>query len=523
MFTYARLGDPRRGRLGNQLFQIASTIGLAITHAQIVRFPRWQYDYAFPSMVNLTGDVGKYQVVPEGHFHYEPEGFFLQSPNDNISIDGWRQSERYWEQCKPFVKAVLKFSDSIVGNVRGRYAAALSKPTIAISVRRGDFVDNPNYEQLPITYYLLALLEHFPKWQDYHILIFSDDLPYCQVHFEGLPNVFFAEGLDACEQLCLMAQCDHFIISNSTFSWWGAWLGEKKDTKVIRPARVFDGPLKAKNSEADYWPARWQAFDHAGRRLDLRDTTFTIPVFIDHAHRIQNLELSVCMLQRDFDTNILIGEQGSSAAWHLQQACQYGGFPQMKVFHRTKMLNDMALAVSTPYVVNWDCDVILPPLQLWLAVQRLRAGEDMVYPYDGRFARMPRSWHKKLERSLDIGVVGATEFTGKHGKPVPVASVGGAIMFNRESFIQGGLENENMISFAPEDHERIFRFKALGYTVSRVTGSLYHLDHWCGPDSSSKNPYFRRNHMELKKMKGMSPAKLAEYVEGWTWRQQALK
>lgn len=523
MFTYSHLGDPRHGRLGNQLFQIAATVGLARRYGHDYCFPKWDYTYAFPNMGQVEGTLSNTTPLLERHFHLDTHRNTPGLLSDfNFDVDGWRQSEAYWHGSPEEVRALLAFNPQTVEFVRGIFPGVFDRPTIALSVRRGDFVGNPNYAQLPITYYLLALLERFPDWRDHNVLVFSDDVPYCEVHLEALPNVYFAAGLDAVEQLCLMTQCQHFVISNSTFSWWGAWLGEKPGTRVIRPPRVFAGNLQAQHSERDYWPKRWEEFDHAGRRLDLRDVTFTIPVFIDHNHRRQNLELSVCLLQRDLDTHVLIGEQGSQAAY-LGDACAYGAFPQMKVFHRTKMLNDMALAVQTPYVVNWDCDVIVPPLQLWLAAERLRAGDDMVYPYDGRFARMPRTWHRPLERSLDIGVVGATEFTGKGGKPVPTASVGGAIMFNRASFVQGGLENEHMVSFAPEDVERFYRFQALGYAVSRVPGSLYHLDHWCGPDSSSRNPHFKRNHQELKKMRAMSPDELAAYVEGWPWRQAALK
>jgi predicted glycosyltransferase involved in capsule biosynthesis len=91
-------------------------------------------------------------------------------------------------------------------------------------------------------------------------------------------------------------------------------------------------------------------------------------------------------------------------------------------------------------------------------------------------------------------------------------------MFNRQSFLNGGGENEHMISFGPEDWERNHRFKALGYQVSRVAGSLYHLDHWIGPNSSGRNPYFKHNHNELDRVRAMTPDELDGYVSGWDWR-----
>lgn len=513
--TYSMLGHPRRGRLGNQLFQIASTIGLAIDNGHKFVFPDWKYAQYFEEPWPL-GKLGNLYVrkMPEAHFHHD--GRPLTDPVD-YDIDGWRQSLKYWQLYEPLVRMQFTFAKAFEEKIRKRFAKALQRPCIAISVRRGDFVGNPNYAQLPASYYYLALFEQFPDWADYNIIFFSDDIPYCRVHFEGLPGAYFADGTDI-EQLCLMSQCQHFIVSNSTFSWWGAYLGEKEDTRVIRPNYLFDGDLKKNNSDRDYWPARWEVFDHVGKRLDLRDVTFTIPVYIDHNHRRQNVALTVCMLQRDLDTNIIIGEQGSRVLAHMAKYAQYVDFGKLRAFHRTRMLNEMAQLATTGIVVNYDCDVVLPPIQLWLAAEKIRNGNDMVYPYDGRFARVPRTWFPKLEKALDLGIFGDTKFTGKNGHTMATTSVGGAIMFNRQSFLNGGGENEFMISFGPEDWERNYRFKALGYTVTRVDGSLYHMDHWCGPNSSSRNPYFRQNHNELDKVRAMKDDELEAYVTSWPWR-----
>lgn len=515
MVTYSKLGHPRRGRLGNSLFQIASTVGLAYDNGQDFRFPDWSYAKHFPAFWPHVGDVPRPTYVPESAFNYRPETL---APGRNWDVDGWRQSEEYFLDAEAEVRELLTFSPEIRQRVHEITHQLVDRddwrPLVAVSVRRGDFVGNPNYAQLPITYYLNAILDNFPDL-DAQFLVFSDDLAYCRVHFEALPHVWFADGLSDVEQLALMQACHHFVISNSTFSWWGAWLGEDLGSVVVRPPRNFAGELAEKNDERDYWPKRWTV----GRldRLDLTDTTFTVPVFIDHPHRAQNLELSVCVLQRDLDTHVLIGEQGSAHATHMATSCQYGAFPGLRRFHRTKMLNDMAKAVTTPLVVNWDADVFVPPLQHWLAADALRRGADVVYPFDGRCARVPRSWHQPLERALDIGIVGDTEFKGKATASAS-KSVGCAIYFNRAAFLAGGGENEKMISFGPEDVERWHRFHALGYDVRRIPGALYHLDHWCGPDSSSRNPDFKRNHQELKKIQAMDAEQLAAYVEAWPWR-----
>src|SRR5690606_35950519 len=138
-------------------------------------------------------------------------------------------------------------------------------------------------------------------------------------------------------------------------------------------------------------------------------------------------------------------------------------------------------------------DVIIPPLQLYEAVKAIRDGADVVYPYDGRFARVPRSYYHNIFQKKDIGVcVGKFKGTGENDK----LSVGGAVLFNRQSYFDGGGENERFISFGPEDRERYYRFTTLGYDVRRVPGRLFHIDHWRGKNSSMKNPFYNDGAME---------------------------
>ena len=514
MITFSRLG--KMGNLGNQLFELASSIGIATLYGHGYRFPEWQYSENFKGHF-APGHVPDAKLLSEKHYHYHD---WAIPENGNYDLKGWLQSEKYWKHKEDQIRGMFTFQEEFAAGVRNRFAQAFEKPTIAISIRRGDYVGNPNYELLPATYYIQALLKHFPDYKEHNIIFFSDDLPYCRVHFECLPNAWFTDNCSPIEQLCLMSQCDHFIIANSTFSWWGAYLGEKAGTKVIRPAYLFAGALLKQNDSKDFYPDRWISFDHKAEKLDLTDVTFTIPVLYDSHDRKQNIDLSVCMLQRDFETDIIIGEQGGRHFIYMAEWGKYIPFDDMKAFHRTKMLNDMAMLADTSIIVNWDCDVFVPPMQIWLAAEAVRNGQDMVYPYDGRFARVPRTWFKKVEHHLDIGIFGDTEFTGKKGKPMPVSSVGGAIFFDKNAFIDGGMENEKMISYGPEDCERWNRFHALGFKVLRIPGSLYHMDHFIGPNSSSRCPYFKANHIELAHIRAMKPEKLREYVDSWPWRHK---
>ena len=491
----------KHGRLGNQLFQITSVMGLAEKYGATAVFPTWKYESFFEESIP-HGEMQPNQIKEQFFHHYDLE------LKDDCDLFGYFQSEKY------FGKKRLHFKKKIVEEVKARHAKIFEKPTICIQVRRGDYVGNECYYQMPVTFYIDALLTHFPDWKDFNIVFISDDIEYCRTHFECMTNAFFITGQADIEDMILGSLCDHFIISNSSFGWWAAWLGEKPNSKIIHSGHCFAGKLSGQD-DRDYRPERWIKFKKDEYKLKLDDVTFTIPVSLDHLDRKRNLDLSLCLLQSAFYTNYIVSEQGGIKFAYMEKWVKYIRCDYYK-FHRTRMLNDMAHLAETPIIVNWDADVIVPPMQLFLAVEELRNGADMVFPYDGRFGRMPRAqWFPIMNKALDIGVVRAEKFKGRyHGHN----SVGGAVLFNKNAFIDGGMENENMISFGPEDCERNDRFKRLGYDVRQVPGTLFHMDHYVGINSSPANPQFKSNHAELEKIRKMSNEELRIYVDHWDWR-----
>ena len=485
MISFSNLG--RMGNLGNQLFQIASMHGIAKKLNTQVCFPQWKYQKYFKTQFLKGGRKGR--DLNEPHFHYSDTWL-----EDNRDYVGWLQSEKYFDNAKE----LLEFEPTFKELVKAKYSKQLSKETICISVRRGDFVGNPNYELLPAKYYIGALLKF--DYEKYNILFFSDDISYCKLHFECL-NPYFIEA-DPIEQLCLMSLCDNHIISNSTFSWWGAYLSNSK--RIIRPCYNFSEFYQKKNNDKDYYP-NWESFDHYDYWIDLKDVTFTIPVQYDHTDRIENLNLNLRKLREDFNTNVLIGVNGANK---FGVDCVQFNLP---TFHRTKILNELFELSETPIVVNWDADMICPPMMLYLAAKRIRGGSDVVYPYDGRFARVPRKHYAELLK-YDVGILSKHTFKGTQEHET--LSVGGAIFFNKHSFFEGGGENEFMINYAPEDLERYFRFTTLGYKVERIKGVIFHVDHHINHNLSGvTNPYFKNNHVLWDEIKLMTKEQLREYVD----------
>lgn len=487
MISFSNLGN--RGRLGNSLFQIASLTGIANKLGTQAVFPRWKYERYFK---NKLPRMHKHKrTLWEPHFHYSDDWF-----EDEKDYDGWLQSDKYFES-KESVKKLFEFETGFKELVRSKYRRQFEKPVICVSIRRGDFIGNPNYEYLPVKFYIGALLKL--DWQNSNILFFSDDISYCRTHFECLPNAHFIQD-DPIEQLCLMTLCDYHVISQSTFSWWGAYLSESK--RVIRPSYNFTEHYKGLgNDDKDYFPQEWEAFDHKPYKIDL-GATFIIPVQYDHKDREDNLNLIVKSLHNDFKTTVFICENQTERFFKYDEL---KGFEYLKTsfpkFHRTKMLNLMTRRTGTEAVINYDADVLVPPMSIYYSVHLLKEF-DIVYPYDGRFARVPRRWFPEVLRYLDCGVISRMQFEGMRDHDL--RSVGGAVVFNKSKYLKGGGENENFISYGAEDVERFERFSRLGFRIHRVKGALYHMDHFIGIDSYIHHDDYKGNQAELERVRNLT-------------------
>lgn len=522
MIVFPRFGRSA-GNLGNQMLQLMSMVGLSKMYSTGFTVPDWKYcEYFHTPPLQYYIKPSTNRSIEEKYFHYDPMQFGDLSEG-NVEIFGWLQSKKYWQLYQDDVRKAVKFRPKFDDLVYNKMPPEIwRKPIIAISIRRGDYVGNPNYDLLPARYYVQALLKYFPDFKEnYHVLLFSDDFAYCHIHFDCI-QPYFAEGLSDIEQLCLMSMCCNFILANSTFSIVGAMLSELhtdcQNRKIIRPAHTFAGELAKKCSDRDLYPDNWICYDHKPERIDLTDVTFTIPVCRDSMSREVNVKMCIDTLQRDFDTKIIMGEQGPMPEFkHYQSRVNYQYYPELNDFHRTRMLNDMAMSADNPIVVNYDADVMIPPLQLVMAARMIRGGNaDVVYPYDGRFARVDRKrWVEKYQTYLDAGIFAGEQFKGLEDDAI--TSLGGAVMCNREAFIRAGMENEHMINYGPEDVERMIRFKAMGLRIARIYGILFHMDHTISINSSNRVLNYKQNVAELEKIENMSRTQLENYVNSWPW------
>ena len=230
---FSQLGNPRWGRLGNQLFQIASTMGIAHRNGYEAVFPAWSYAAYFAHSLPV-GHLSNERIYMHPSLLYSP----VTLSDEDCDLRGFFVSEKYFEDISESIRKQFTPSTEITTYIDQTYREVLLKNTCSIHVRRGDYLKQRwDFPTQTIDYYLYAI-KQFPS--DTHFVVFSDDISWCKLHFKGDRFTFIQNEPDIVD-LFIMSRCQHHIISNSTFSWWGAWLNANRDKLIICPLFWF-GP-----------------------------------------------------------------------------------------------------------------------------------------------------------------------------------------------------------------------------------------------------------------------------------------
>ena len=234
------------GRLGNSMFQIAASIGYA---------RKYGYQWAVQeeclnnesSIHRVYPDLPKTRergtlynehpntICPTHVTHYDQCRFdYHPIPNlgDGLYLLGFWQSYKYFEGSNDEIKKVFALP-----HVEGY------EDYVSIHVRRGDYVQHAaSFPPIDMDYLNKAIamvpLTKEGKWPN--IIVFSDDIEWCKQNITYKTSdgakLEFSEGRNELQDLSLMASCGHHIIANSTFSWWGAYLGHNPNRIVISPS-----------------------------------------------------------------------------------------------------------------------------------------------------------------------------------------------------------------------------------------------------------------------------------------------
>lgn len=181
------------------------------------------------------------------------------SVNDGFYINGYFQSEKYFLDIKDILYKQFSLKNN-TNNLVKEYENEIlkSKSSCSLHVRRGDFTNAQNINIHGVCtkqYYQNAM--KLINNNDVCYFVFSDDISWVKQNL-NIKNAIYVsdQNINACDDMYLMSKCEHNIIANSSFSWWGAWLNQNKNKLVIAPKVWFkDEKLQAQSCDivCDSW------------------------------------------------------------------------------------------------------------------------------------------------------------------------------------------------------------------------------------------------------------------------------
>lgn len=256
------------GGLGNQMFQYAFSRELEKRSGEPVLLDLSSYEgyglhhgYELERVFGIQAacagleDVDRLATRPLGLFSRARRKYFTKpshfidryfgyydkvfSRTGDTYYDGYWQSEKYFSSVRNDMRAAFSFSGGL-GHDNEEALAALPPPRLSVHVRRGDYLKSVNQSVCGKDYYLRALDAALSSGGVASVVFLSDDPAWCRENLSGvsLPVAYvdWNRGQDSWRDMAIMSRCDHNVIANSSFSWWGAWLNPNPQKRVYAPA-----------------------------------------------------------------------------------------------------------------------------------------------------------------------------------------------------------------------------------------------------------------------------------------------
>lgn len=168
---------------------------------------------------------------------------------DKCFLRGYFESPEYFSEIEDILRYEFTPKHLPLPKNKKLYSIINTRETICVTVRRGDFFSNEYkniYGVCQENYYEKAIDYIRKKRPDAIVIAFSDDIDWVHQNLNFRCETFYEDGTDPLwEKMRMMYSCDHFVISNSTFSWWAQHLGRN-------PQKIVVAPIKWRNDGSDY-------------------------------------------------------------------------------------------------------------------------------------------------------------------------------------------------------------------------------------------------------------------------------
>jgi hypothetical protein len=257
----------------------------------------------------------------------------------------------------------------------------------------------------------------------------------------------------------------------------------------------------------------------------MNDLTYILPTRIESEDRLKNIITSVTYLLKNFpEAKVLVKEVSERATFKhraLPEIQKYVSTDNLQyifeestdqLFHKTRILNDLILMAKTKVICSHDVDVIYPVTSHQYAYQLIKDNQyDVIYPYGCGVYQYQvdypmEAFQSFLESGFDMNLIQSRCRTES-------STIGWTQFYDREKVIQGGMWNENFLSWGAEDCEFYFRFNVLGYRVGRVNDWIWHFEHSRTHNSHYHNPKFMDNHNLWQWIRNQPKENILKYMQ----------
>lgn len=265
------------GGLGNQLFQIFTLLSYCIENKKVFYFEDKPIACGHRKIYywkNILSGLDKFikqnnsniSIYREPHFHYKSIPNF---DNENIKLFGYFQSYKYFDKNINQITKLIKLKEkqNELKNKLQQNIDLFSK-TVSLHFRVGDYVNLQNHHPLMKVEYYTNAIKHLiteTEIDDWNILYFCEenDIEYVEnkvnILRQQFTNMSFQRihiKLEDWEEMLTMSLCEHNIIANSSFSWWGAYFNNNENKKVYYPD-IWFGPAQGNKNMNDLFPKNW--------------------------------------------------------------------------------------------------------------------------------------------------------------------------------------------------------------------------------------------------------------------------
>ena len=250
------------GQFGNQLFEIATAYAYALDHNLALTVPdlihKKKDNIPYNAQNLFLSKIDSYELPNSSVKWKEPRFNYTKIPKyTSIELAGFFQSEKYFAHRRDEILELFAPSSQLQDQILSKYPF-LSSDSLVIGIQIRDYrVDKMHGKYHPTigrTYYEKALAL-FPK--DAIFLVSSNNSAFAQHCTEGLAeNIIYLQA-DYIEEFYTLTFCKSFIVSNSTFGWWAAWLCTDPNKQVVLPDLWFTLPYNNDKMVKDLFPKTW--------------------------------------------------------------------------------------------------------------------------------------------------------------------------------------------------------------------------------------------------------------------------